>query len=379
MKKSKRIISKLLIVTLIAGMMFAAGCSKKTSSTGDLVVTINDEKLYMQDMMYFIFALESQGQTNAQYYPGYWDMEVSKGVTVRDQTKQSVMDAAVMWEILYLKAKDAKYSLTDDEKKTLKTNVDSVMTSLKDKKEQLELTGFTTENLTKALEKLQVAGKYYQSVIDGLNIKEDDVKATIDRDKYREYDTEYLLAATTKYENSKTVELSDKEKAAAKASIDKALTEAKAGKSFADIAKEDTTLTTSTLNFVKDDQKAPEEYQTAALKLKNDGITESVVETSYGYFIIKMKDNNSSASYDTAVKDAVTKAQDDAFTTKYENEIKKDYKITVNQKVWDKVVMGETTIPKSERITATPTPAASTDATTTPAATDTPAPTKSTK
>ncbi len=379
MKNSKRIISKLLVFTLIAGMIFAAGCSKKTSSTGDLVVTINDQKLYMQDMMYFIYAMEAQGQMYAQYYPGYWDMEYNEGVTMRQQMKQSVMDAAVMWEILYLKAQEEKDTLTDDEKTTIKTNVESIMTSLKDNSEQLKLTGFTTENLTTAQNKLQLANKYYQKVIDGLGIKEDDVKATVDRDKYKEYDTEYLFAATTKYDDSsKLVDLSDEEKAAAKTNINKALTEAKAGKEFADIAKEFDNLTTSTLNFVKDDGKADEAYQTAAMKLDNDAIADGIIETASGYYIIKMKDNNSSTSYDAAVKDAVTQAQNDAFTKKYENEIKKDYTITVNDKVWDKIVMGETTIPVAERITSTPAPTG-TDATATPTATDTPTPTESGK
>ncbi len=379
MKRSKRIISRLLVFTLIAGMMFAAGCSKKTSSTGDLVVTINDDKLYMQDMMYFIYAMEGQGQSYAQYYPGYWDMEYPEGSgsTMRDQMKKSVMDAAVMWEILYLKAKEADYSLTDNEKKTVKSNVESIMTSLKDKKEQLKLTGFTTENLTKAQEKLQIADKYYQTVIDGLGIKEADIKATIDRDKYRQYNTEYLFIPTTKYDDkNKLVDLPAKDKEAAKTSINKALTEAKAGKDFADIAKEFDNMNTSTLNFMKDDNKADEAYQAAALKLENDKIADNVIEAKSGYFVVKMKDNNSSESYDAAVKEAVSEAQNKAFTTKYENEIKKDFKITENEKVWSKIVMGETTIPKAERITATPTPTG-TGATATPTAT--PTPTKSGK
>lgn len=375
MKKSKRIISRLLVFTLIAGMMFAAGCSKKTNSTGDLVVTINNDKLYMQDMMYFIYAMESQGQVYAQYYPGYWDLEYSKGVTMRDQMKQSVMDAAVMWEILYMKSKEANNTLTADEKKTIKTNAESVMTQLKDKKEQLELTGFTTENLVKTQEKLQIADKYYQSVIDSLNIKEDDVKSTVDREKYRQYNTEYLFAATTKYdENSKSVDLTDEEKAAAKAAINTALADAKAGKEFADIAKGNDKLTTSTLNFVKDDNKAEEAYQTAALKLENNTISDGIIETKSGYYIIKMKDNNNSESYDAAVKEALTKAQNDAFSKKYEDEIKKAYTITVNDKVWSKVVMGETTVPVAERVTSTPAPT-STDS----SATATPTPTESGK
>lgn len=374
MKKSKRIISGLLMLTLMAGMIFAGGCSKKTSSSDTVVVTINDEKLNMQDMMYFIYAMEAQGQMYAQYYPGYWDMEYSAGVTMRDQMKQSVMDAAEMWEILYLKAQDAKYTLTDDEKKTLSDNVDSILTSIKDDTERLKLTGFTKENLTAAQEKLQIANKYYDSVIEGLDIDKDEITATVDKEKYRQYNTEYLYAATTKVDESyNQVDLTDEEKAAAKTAITKALEDVKAGKAFADIVAADDTITTSTLNFVKDDGKADEAYQAAALNLENDAVTDGIIETTSGYYIIKMTDNNSTESYDTAVTDAITQAQNDAFTTKYENEIKPEFKITVNNEAWDKIVMGETTIPVAERITSTPTPAADTTAT------DTPTPTESGK
>ena len=237
MKKSKKIITRLLVMALTAGMIFAAGCSKKTDST--LVVTVNDEKLTMQDMMYFIYAMEAQGQMYAQYYPTYWDMEYSEGVTMRDQMKTSVMDAAVMWDILYQKSKEAGNTLTDEEKTSIETDVESIMTSLKDDEERLKLTGFTKENLIKAQEKLQLADKYYQTVLDDLTVKEDEIKAGIDKETYRQYDTEYLYAATSKYNESYQLEeLTDEEKAAAKDAIEQALKDVQAGKAFADIAKD---------------------------------------------------------------------------------------------------------------------------------------------
>ncbi len=277
MKKSKRIISNVLVFVLVIGMIFATGCSKKNeaSTAGSLVVTVGDNKVYMDEMMYYIYAMEANAnqyeQLYQQYYgTSYWDMEVEKGVTVRDQMIPTVT-----------------------------------------------------------------------------------------------YDKEY-----------KQVPLSDKELTKAKEAMTSALEKAKSGEAFADIAKELTTdsltITNSTLNFVKDDGNAEAKYQEAALKLKKDALTEGIVETDTAYYVIKMVDDNSTESYDAAVQKAITDAENEAFTKKYD-EIKKDYTVTENAEVWGKIVMGKTTL-----VEATTTPAATTapETTTTPEATATPEPTK---
>jgi foldase protein PrsA len=377
-KKSKRIISRVLVFVLAIGMIFATGCSKKenTASTAkQLVVTVGDQKVYLDEMMYYIYAMEANAnqyeQLYQQYYgTSYWDMEVEEGLTVRDQMKTYVMDTAVMYTILYNKAVAEGYTLTDEEKTTAQTNAESLLSQITE--EQLKITGFTTESLVAVQEKLALGERYYNDLIEGFDIDDQAITDTVNKDENRQYNTEFLSVSTVTYDDSyQQVALSDEKKAAAKEAITSALEQAKAGDAFADIATalttDDLTVSTSTLNFVKDDGSAEANYQEAAMKLENDALTDGIIETDTAFYVIKMVDNNSTESYDTAVEEAIATAENDAFTTKYE-EIKKEYTITENAKVWDGIVMGKTTI-----VEVTTTPEATTtpeEATTTPEATE---------
>lgn len=380
MKKSKRIISKVLVFVLVIGMIFATGCSKKneTSTAGSLVVTVGDDKVYMDEMMYYIYAMEANAnqyeQLYQQYYgTSYWDMEVEEGVTVRDQMKTYVLDTAVMYTILYNKAVAEDYKLTEEEKTTAKTNAESLLSQISD--EQLKLTGFTTENLIAVQEKLALGERYYNDLIESFDIDDKAITESVSKDDNRQYNTEFLTIPTVTFDAEyKQVPLSDKELTAAKEAMTSALDKAKSGEAFADIAKELTTdsltVTNNTLNFVKDDGSAEAKYQEAALKLKKDAIAEKIVETDTAYYVIKMLDDNSTESYDAAVTKAITDAENEAFNKKYE-EIKKDYTVTENADVWDKIVMGKTTL-----VEATPAATTAPETTTAPEATTTPEPTK---
>ncbi len=351
MKKTKRIVSLLLISLLAVGMTFMAGCSKKTEPAKSIAVTINDTDIYLNELMYYIMAVESNGAQYDAYYQqftgtSYWDTEYSEGVTMREQAKEYVMDTAQMYEILYDKAVKAGYTLTDDEKTQAESNADQILSSISE--EQLKITGFTKEVLAKVQEKLSVGGKYYQDLIDGFDIDEEEIKASINRDEYRQYNTEYLFIPTTELdENYEYIDLSEEEKAAAKTSITAALDKAKAGEEFSVITEEDDTITTSTLNFAIDDGTAEEAYQEAAVKLENDACTPDIVETETGYYIIKMVDNDSSEAYDQAVEEAISQAQEEAFDAEYQK-MKEEYTVTINSDVWDPIVMGETTIVASD-------------------------------
>ncbi|QHQ63021.1 hypothetical protein Ana3638_21400 [Anaerocolumna sedimenticola] len=348
MKKSKRIMSLLLVFVITVGMTFMTGCSKSADPAKSLVVTVGDNNIYLNEMMYYIFYVESTGaQYDAAYqqYTGqsYWDMEVTDGVTMREQAKDYVMDMAEMYQILYDKAVKDGLSLTNDEKTQAGTNADQILTSIS--KDQLKLTGFTKDTLTKVQEKVMLGGKYYQKIIDGADIDYEGIKSTIKKEDYRQYNTEYLFAPTTKLDdNLKSVELTAEEKEAAKSSITDALAKVKAGEEFSKIVEGNDKLSTSTLNFTANDTTTAEQaYKDAAMKLDKDAYTQDFVETDTGYYIIKMVDNNSTEAYDKAVSDATSKAEQDAFNAEYEK-IKKDYKITINTKVWDPIVMGKTTL-----------------------------------
>ncbi|MFV0343114.1 MAG: peptidylprolyl isomerase [Anaerocolumna sp.] len=368
MKKSKRIISKALVLILVIGMIFATGCSKKdkTTTANQLAVTVGDQKIYMDEMMYYIYAMEANGEQYEQLYQqyygtSYWDTEVEEGITIRDQMKDYVMDTAVMYAILYDKAVAEGYTLTEEEETTAKTNAESVLSQISE--EQLAITGFTTESLTAVQEKLAIGERYYTDLVEGFDIDDQALTDSISKEDNRQYDTEYLVVPTVTYDESyQQVALTEEEIAAAKDVITSALEQAKAGDAFADIATalstDDITVSTSTLNFVKDDGSAEESYQEAALALENDEIADGIIETETALYVIKMVDNNSTETYDAAVEEAIATAENDAFTVKYD-EIKAEYTITENADVWDAIVMGETTL-----VETTTTPEATPETTT---------------
>lgn len=353
MKKTRKVLSLLLISTLAVGMTFMTGCSQKEDSTKSVVVTVNDKDIYLSEMMYYIMAVESSGaQYEAAYqqYTGtsYWDQKDPNdpnGKTIREQAKDYVMDTAELYAILYDKAVKDGFTLTDEEKTQAETNADQILTSMS--KDQLKLTGFTKELLSQVQQKLTLAGKYHTDLIDKFDIDDEGIKGTIKRDDYKQYKTEFLFVPTTKLDESyNSVELTDDEKTAAKATITAALDKVKAGEEFAAIKGADDKLTTSTLDFVLNDGTAEKAYQDAAFTLENDVFTKDIVETDTGFYIIKMVDNNASDAYDNAVTEAISKAEQDAFNAEYVN-IKKEYTITVNSKVWDPIVIGKTTIPET--------------------------------
>jgi foldase protein PrsA len=341
--------------------------------TDDLVLTVDDYKMTMADMLYYIFSYESQIDYLDQMYTyytgsGYWDMEIEDGVTVREKSKQETMDTAIRYEVLYKEAVKANYTLTDDEKKEIEDNTATTLSQLDEA--TLKLTGFSEEGIKAVQEKWKLADKYVADLIKSYNLDYDAIKASVDKDKYKQYDTEYVFVSTQKTDDQGTATaMTDAEKADAKAKIDEVYKKVQAGDDFAKAIGENTdkVFSTSELSFYPNDEQETTDkaFMDAAMKLKNDEIS-GVVEAANGYYIIKMVDNNSSEAYDKAVKDANTAAEQERLDKEFVG-IKEKYTVEINNDVWDKVVMGNNTI-----IAADPAATgAATDATAVdPAATD---------
>mgnify|MGYP001268906784 CR=1 FL=1 len=352
MKKVKKILSSLLIGTLILSMALVTGCSKKGGSANSkkLAVTVGDSKIYLDEMMYYIFMNEYQLDQYDQMYlaymgTSYWDMEYSEGVTMREFAKTSTMDMAVQYEILYNEAKKAGFELTKEEKDSIPTNADQFMETITE--EQLKKTGLSKDTVEDILEKLMVTSKYIQDTIDKFDIDDEGIKATVNKDELRQYNTEALFVATsTMDEQGKTKEFTKKEKAEAKKKLESVLKKAKAGDDFEKIVEKKEEIQNQENNFVVGQGAVSEEYEKLAKGLKNDEITD-IVETADGYYIIKMIDNNSDEAYEAQVAQMIDEEEQKQFEAEYEK-IKKDYKVTINDEVWDEIVMGETTIIKSD-------------------------------
>lgn len=346
MKKFKQVKSILILTLLVCVMAFTSACSKKVAPSTQLVVTVAGTEIYLDEMMYYIYALEAEGNYYDQLYKqmgggSYWDLEYTPGVTMREHSKQNLIDSVVMYEVLYDKALEAGFTITDEEKEEANSYSSQIMENLS--VEQLKITGLTKDLLSKVQEKLIVSEKYYTSIKETIELNEEEIKASVDFDKFRQYNTEYLFISSYKVdENNGNVKMTSDELKTAKATLEKALSKAKLGTDFETIISEYPEITTSTQNFIFGANDLESEYQDAAIVLDNGEITSKVVETANGYYIIKMLDKESRESYDEAVAIALANAEEEAFQAQYE-EIEKDYEVVVNEEVWDKIVIGNTT------------------------------------
>lgn len=321
-----------------------------SDATGKLALSVGDATINLDELMYYIYSIEQEGNYYDQMYQsyygmGYWDTEQEEGVTMRDAAKDYVIDTAVMYEILHDKAVEAGYTLTEEEKATCVSNSDQIYEALT--VDQLKVSGLMKDVIVKVYEKMTLAERYYTFITDGLDIDEKTITDSIIKEDYKQYDTKCLYVANTKYDESyNPIEMTEEEKAKAKSSIESALEKVKAGDEYDAIVAGDETVINNDLSFVKGDQTVPTEYQDAAVAL-TVGNNSGIVETTDGYYIIQLVDDSSTESYDKAVADAISAVVTEGFDKEFEV-MKKDYEVTINQEVWDTIVMGNTTTIKAE-------------------------------
>lgn len=335
----KKMLSLLLVTLLLIGAIATTACSKKTTTNDpstSLVLTINDTKIYLNEMMYYIYPVEAEGDYNeqmSQEYFGisYWDMEYSEGVTMREQTKEFIIETAIMYEVLYNEAVKEGYTLTEEELAESAENAKAIMKDLP--KEQLAITGFTEEILKKVQEKLLLGDKYHAKIMEGISIDEDAIAASIKYEDYKQYDTEYLYVPTIDEEDLSIEE--------ARTILNEALEEIKGGADFEDIENPD--IMYSELSFVYGDGTIDSNFQDAAIPLSINEITDTVIEAEDGLYIIKMMSNDSRESHEAAIEEAIFMEEDEKFMEVFD-ELLKSYTTEVNKPIWDTIIMGKTTI-----------------------------------
>lgn len=343
MSKAWIIVSAVLIVILAGAMLF----DQLYEST---LLTINGDKYKMNKLSYYFYTVESQYNYYDQMFGGngtYWNMvyDEKTGATVRDQAKAEAVDAAFYNEILYRQATSEGYTLTSEEKATVATNVDTL---LKDQipAAVIKKNNFTKKYLTNIMDKTALVARYRQDKIDAQNIDDAAIKAGVKYDDYRQYDIEYINISTqTTDADNKTVDMTAEQK---KAAYDKISGIYESAKTTTDWSKlipaTDADLTYKSTNFVASGNTFSEDFEKMMMGMENGAISD-IYEDTTGYYIVRMVNNNSSESYDNAVKQAISTAENDAFTKIY-NDIKTKYKTTTNEKALKSLTMGSVTLAK---------------------------------
>ncbi len=333
------IVSAILIVVLIVGLLV----DEFYEST---LLTVNGEKYKMSDLRYYFYTIEYQYDYYDQMFGGggtYWNMSFDEdGTTVRDLAKSEAMDSALYTEILYKEATAEGYALTDEEKETVNTNVSNLLSQLS--KATIKKNDFTEAYLTEVLSKSALVERFRQDKIDALDIDDEALKAEIKYEDYRQYDIEYLyVSTTTTDEEGNSVALSDEEK---KTAYDKLNSYYETAKTTEDWSKllpdEEEEVTYSKTNFIESDTTYSDEFEAMMIAMENGDVSE-IYEEEKGYYIVRMVNNNSSESYDNAVEEAITTAENEGFDEVYKK-IQEKYDYSMNDRALKSITMGSLTL-----------------------------------
>ncbi|MSS64441.1 peptidyl-prolyl cis-trans isomerase [Velocimicrobium porci] len=324
-----------------------------------LILKVDDEKLYLEDMMYDIYNTELSYNYMAQLYQqmgsteDYWNMQQQNGQTTKEMARNDCLESAKKQVVLYKEAVANGYKVTKEDTKGAKKDAKEVMKNLSD--EAKKVTGFTEEKLIKIIEKRKVVTRYKEDKIESYKITEDSVASTIDKDKFRQYslDTFFVSTKTTDSDgNQKSISSAEKKKAYEE--IEAVLKKAENTKDWSKVIESkdsdkdkeskssEPSVTYSAYDFIESESKFDEDTTKKIMSMKKNEISK-ILETEDGYYVVKMKDNNSMKRYETELENAVQSAQNSKFEEEY-NKMLEKHTIKVNENEWKKVELGTITL-----------------------------------
>lgn len=315
-----------------------------------VVVTVDNKKYTLNDVGYYIYQGELQGNYIANFYAqmgtDYWNGELDdEGTTGADQTADSVMSEITRYATIYQEAVAKGYSATDEDKKTAQDETDTLTKDMTTK--QKMITGLSEKEIYNAILEKTIAERYRKDVITSLKVDYDKATKDITKKDYKQYNFQYYFVSTKSTDDEgKETDMSDEQKAELKTKIEEIAKKAKTEKDFTKLIGEDE----KTIQFNEDGQLLAKDagnentgfdvkLDTKITKMKKDEISE-VLEGEDGYYVIKLTDNTSTESYDDAIQSAKDEADTNAFNEEYTNNIEPNHTTNINYDEWEKVPFG---------------------------------------
>ena len=323
----KRILSVVTIGVMTAATL--AGCGNKgtdgaSAASSDAAVTMDQGSISMGEARLYAYVMRNQYE--AYYGSSIWDMEVEEGVTLGDSMKDVVTDQLVQMIILSSQAEDYGVSLNDEDNQAVEEYVENFKTNIGE--DVMEKEGFTEDNIRSVVQKSTLAGKVSQAMFDAEEVEltdEEKADATCIKVQHILIST---IDTTKKDDEGNNVDMTDEEKevylAEQKEKAEEALARAKNGEDFQALADEYSSENAGfEFSFDKNGydpvnmSSMVEPFYTAAWQL-GEGEISDLVESQYGYHIIKCVSLND----EEATQASITTAENNKKSTSLDEKVK---------------------------------------------------------
>lgn len=181
------------------GVLFLLGTAFLLTGCGaSPVVKVGKEKLELPELMYYVYQAEKDGKVYEDMYQeffseSYWDTEYKDGKTFREVAKEDAYENGIMYTIFEKEARKAGYRLSEEESADCEKTAAEEYAGLS--KAQRQAMGLERKEFVELQKKIALGNKYYDALLEGLDINEEKATSRILPEDYIQHDVEYLYAA----------------------------------------------------------------------------------------------------------------------------------------------------------------------------------------
>lgn len=297
----KKILSLILSLIITVSLV---GCSSNKA-----VATVNGENITLGNYEKVLSLNKSFMEQNYGYSNEIWSTEMEKGKTYEDVLKDTVLESMAISEVIYQEAKKQGIEPTKDEvQKEINNFKEKIKNNEQYKKDNKEM-GINDKFLEFQYSR-ELANKNLQNkFIKDSNISDKEMKKYYDENKDDFYiDTVTASHILLKTQDDEGKDLSEEKKKEVKKKAEEVLAKAKKGEDFAKLANKYSQDPGSAENggelgtFGRGEMVS--EFEDAAFDMKPGEISE-LVESSFGYHIIKVSDRVDKQGTFDEVKDEI--------------------------------------------------------------------------
>lgn len=314
-------------------LMPLTGCSSTEESTKVVLTTgfdkdeifrIESASCHLPEVM--VYLTNTQNRYESIYGSQIWEKSL-RGVSLEQNVKDTVLAELAQVKVMNLLAEKYEVALSEKEKALADQAGAEYFASLNET--ELTAMGVDEKTIAAMYEEYAVADKVYRYIIK-------DINPEISDDEARTITVEHILIKTYTLDGSGSmVPYSAAEKAQAYEKAKEVLEAAKAGEDFESLASRYNEDSKSVYSFGKGEMDAA--FESAAFDLGTDEISD-IVETEYGYHIIKCISTFNREETDANKVKIVEQRRKEVFSQEYDA-FADSLTRNLNQELWESVAL----------------------------------------
>lgn len=323
------------IVYILAAIMMTSilftGCKEVEKDTevvftsefvADEVFRIDSKSCFLPEIK--VYLKTSQAQYESVFGNEIWSKDIG-GRTLGDDIKSNILARLAQIKVMNLLAEKYELSLSEEQEKKVQEAARSYISELSD--DEIERMGISRDIISDMYREYALACAVYDEITK-------DVNPEISDDEARTISVKDILIKTYSLDSKgEKVPYTQSQKREALLKASSALNEINAGGDFDDIAakyNED-----KEVNYSFGKGVMPETFEEAAFNLNTDQVSQ-IVETDYGYHIIKCVSTFDKEQTDVNKQRIVQERKNEVFTQVYSEFVKTLYS-NLNEELWESV------------------------------------------